>query len=144
MSADDAIVCLNQVLSDVIDEITAMKQARRIVPETHALRGSLDQFFADLVTWKELLIERDELLGVSPLAFIPSAAGRQPTNLWPHGVDDHVVRRTVEGQIDRLADHVRSAMNEQQNEESRAALAEIEQGLLARRRSLERSVDPAQ
>jgi hypothetical protein len=141
MSSDGAIASLNQVLSEVIDEIAAMKQARRIVPETHSLRRALNQFFADLIAWKELLIERDEVLGVSPLAFIPSSAGRQPMNLWPHGVDDDVVRRTIDGHIDRLEACVRSAMSEQENEESRASLAKMQQGLLVNRRALERGMD---
>jgi hypothetical protein len=141
MSSDDAIASLNQVLSEVIDEITAMKQARRAVPEAHALRRALDQFFTDLITWKELLIGRDEMMGVSPLAFMPSAAGRRPINLWPHGVDDDEVRRTIDEHIDRLEDHVRSAMIEQENEESRASLAQMEQGLLVNRQALERGLD---
>ncbi|MGA3147876.1 MAG: hypothetical protein ABSF33_10400 [Acidimicrobiales bacterium] len=141
MSSNDANASLNQVLSEVIDEITAMKQARRAVPESHALRTALDQFFTDLIAWKELLIERDEIQGVSPLAFMPSAAGRRPMNLWPHGADDDEVRRTIEEQIGRLEDHVRSAMIEQENEASRASLAQMQQGLLIDRQVLERSAN---
>jgi len=141
MSSDDPIASLNQVLSEVIDEIMAIKQARRAVPGTHPLHRTLDQLFTDLIAWKELLIERDEVLGVSLLAVMPSAAGRQPTNLWPHGVDDSEVIRTINEHIDRLEDHVRSAMVEQENEESRALLAAMQQGLIVNRRALERSVD---
>jgi hypothetical protein len=141
MSSDDPIATLNQVLSEVIDEILAIKQARRAVPETHALRRALDRLFADLVAWKELLIERDEVLGVSPLAVMPSAAGRRPANLWPHGVDDDGVRRTIAEHIDRLEEHVRSAIAAQANEESRTPLVEVQQGLLVDKRALEESED---
>src|SRR5271163_2125497 len=141
MSSDDAMASLNQVLSEVIDEILSIKQARRAVPEPHALRRALDQVFADLITWKELLIGRDEVLGVSPLALMPSAVGRQPTNLWPHGVDDDGGRRTIDEHIDRLANHVGSAMIEQENEAARALLSEMQQSVLVDRRALERSVD---
>jgi hypothetical protein len=141
MSSDDPIASLNQVLSEVIDEIAAIKQARRAVPETHVLHRALDRLFTDLVAWKEQLIERDEVLGVSPLAVMPSAAGRRPANLWPHGVDDDEVRRTIDEHIDRLEEHVRSAIVRQANEESRAPLVEMQQGLLVNKRALEESVD---
>jgi hypothetical protein len=142
MSSDDPIASLNQVLSEVIDEVAAIKQARRAVPETHALHRVLDRLFADLNTWKEDLIERDQVLGVSPLAVMPSAAGRQPANLWPHGADDDDVRRTINEHIDRLEDHVRSALAEQESEESRAPLAEMQHGLLVNKRALAGGADP--
>jgi DNA-binding ferritin-like protein len=141
MNSDDPIAFLNEVLSEVIDEIMAIKQARRAVPDTHALHRVLDRLLADLQTWKEHLIERDLELGVSPLAVMPSAAGRHPANLWPHGADDDDVRRTIKEHIDRLEHHVRSALAEQ-SEESRAPLAEMQHGLLVNKRALAGSVDP--
>ena len=63
----DPIGVLNQMLSEFIDEVAGVKQARRAVPETHALHAELDQLFEDLRTWAASL-KRDEALGVSPLS----------------------------------------------------------------------------
>ena len=137
----DPIAGLNQVLSEVIDEVAGIKQARRAVPETHPLHALLDQLFADLRRWAELLLERDDALGVSPLAMMPSVAGRKPTNLWPHGADDREVRQVVGQHLDRLIEHVVAAFDEQEDEDSRVPLAEMEQGLLAHKRALADSVE---
>lgn len=132
----DPIAALNQVLSEVIDEVTGVKQARRAIPDTHPLHLELDQLFADLRRWAELLIERDQALGVSPLSVMPSVAGRTPTNLWPHGADDEEVRLVIGAHLDRLIEHVTAALAEQDNEESRTSLAEINGALLAHKRAL--------
>lgn len=133
----DPIAALNQVLNEVIDEVGAVKQAHRTVPETHALHAELDQLFEDLRRWAQLLLERDEALGVSPLSVMPSVAGRTPKNLWPHGADDDEVRRVIGAHLDRLAEHVAVALSEQESEESRTPLAEMNGALLAHKRALE-------
>jgi DNA-binding ferritin-like protein len=139
----DPIGDLNQVLSEVINEVSGVKQARRVVPETHALHAELDQLFEDLRKWAELLIERDEALGVSPLSVMPSVAGRTPANLWPRGADDDEVRRVIGAHLDRLQEHVAAALAEQESDESRAPLAQMKSALLAHRRVLSGAVDPA-
>jgi hypothetical protein len=139
----DPIAALNQVLSEVIDEVSGVKQARRAVPETHALHAELDRLFEDLRRWAQLLVERDEALGVSPLSVMPSVAGRTPTNLWPHGADDEEVRRVIGAHLDRLEEHVVAALADQEAEESRAPLAEMQRGLLVSKQALAGSVDPA-
>jgi len=132
----DPIAALNQVLSEVLDVVQDVKQAHRKVPETHALHAVLDQLFQDLGTWAGLLIEQDEVLGVSPLASMSSAAGRTPPNLWPGAASDDEVRGVVGDHLERLAQQVATAVAEQEGESSRRALADVERGLLAHRRAL--------
>ncbi len=142
MSSHDPIALLNQVLSEVIDEVLAVKQARRAVSRTHPLHAVLDGLFADLQAWKVLLLERDEALGVSALEVMPSAAGRHPANLWPHGATDDEVRRTLEEHIDRLEASIASALAVQDSDESREPLVEMQQHLLAYERALAVSGTP--
>jgi hypothetical protein len=132
----DPTAALNQVLSEVIDVVQDVKQAHRKVPETHALHALLDQLFADLGTWAQLLVKQDEALGVSPLASMPSVAGRVPANLWPGPASDEEVRRILGEHLDRLGQHVAAALAEQTDDGSRAALADVERGLLGHRRAL--------
>src|SRR5260370_33427103 len=77
----DPIAALNQTLSEVIDEVLEVKQARWIVPKTHALHGQLVQLFDDLGTWARRLFEQADALGGSPLASMPTVAGRRRPNL---------------------------------------------------------------
>jgi DNA-binding ferritin-like protein len=135
----DPIASLNQALSEVIDEVQDLKQALWRVTETHPLHALLDQLFDDLRSWAGLLIERDEALGVSPLARMPSVAGRTPPNQWPGTVSEDDVRRLVGEHLDRLEQHVAAARAEQDEDSSRAVLAEVERGLSAHRRALTKS-----
>jgi DNA-binding ferritin-like protein len=133
---DDPIAALNQVLSEVIDAILDVKQAHRRVPETHALNAVLDQLFADLRTWAGLLADQDEALGVSPLAYMPSAAGRTSPTPWHGAASDEEVRRIVGEHLDRLGQHLAAALAVQHDDTVRAALAEVERGILAYRQVL--------
>jgi DNA-binding ferritin-like protein len=133
---DDPIAALNQVLSEIIDVVQDVKQAHRKVPETHALHAELDQLSDDLRTWARLLIEQDEALGVSPLASMPSVAGRKPPNLWPRAASDEEVRRVIGEHLDRLEQHVAAALAEQNEAGSREALADMDRGLVGHRRAL--------
>ena len=133
---DDPVAALNQVLSEVVDAVLDVKQAHRRVPETHALHAVLDQLFADLKTWAWLLADQDQALGVSPLASMPSAAGRTPPTPWHGAATDEEVRRIVGEHLDRLGQHLAAALAEQRDDKVRAALAEVEEGILAHRRAL--------
>jgi thioesterase domain-containing protein len=126
---DDPIAALNQVLSEVIDAILDVGQAHRRVPETHALTAVLDQRFADLRTWAGLLADQDQALGVSPLAYMPSAAGRTPPTRWHGAASDEEVRRIVGEHLDRLGQHLATALAEQDDDTVRTALAEVERGI---------------
>jgi hypothetical protein len=132
-ASQDPVARLNQVLSDVLDVVQDVKQALRKVPGTHALHAELDLLFDELRRWAGLLMARDEALGVSVLASMPSVAGRTPPNLWPGAVTDDEVRRVVGEHLDEVARHVAVAMAEQEDGESRAALAEVARGLAAHR-----------
>jgi DNA-binding ferritin-like protein len=132
---EDPLAEFNRVLSDVIDAIREVKQAEWKVPKAHELHADLDRLFSDLVTWKSLLSERDAALGVSPLAFMPTVEGRTAFNLWPGNPTDEEVRTAVDQQLGRLEDHVSRARADQRDEGSRSALAEIQGGVAAHRRT---------
>jgi DNA-binding ferritin-like protein len=133
---DDPAAALNRVLSEVIDAILDVRQAHRRVPESQALHAELDQLFADLRTWARLLADQDQALGVSPLASMPSAAGRTPPNPWHGAAGNEEVRRIVGEHLDRLGQHLSAALAEQHDDKVRAALTEVERGSLAHRRAL--------
>ncbi len=134
--SQDPIDALNEVLSEVIDMVQDVKQAHVKVPETQALHAELDRLFDDLRVWARLLVEQDEALGVSPLASMPSVAGRTPVNLWPGRTTDEEVRAIVREHLDKLERHVAAALEAQNDPRSQATLAEVELGLLAHRRAL--------
>jgi DNA-binding ferritin-like protein len=135
-ASDDATAALNEVLSEVIDFVQEVKQAHRKVPETHALHAALDQLFDDLGAWARVLVERDEALGISPLASMPSVAGRTPRNLWPGTVSDDEVRELVDAHLDQLGRHAAAALAAQDDQQGRAALTRVERGVRAHRERL--------
>lgn len=133
---DDPVAALNLVLSEVIDGVLDVRQAHRRVPDTHALRGVLDQLLADLRAWARLLADQDQALGVSPLASMPTATGRTPPHSWHGPASDEEVRRMVGEDLDRLGQHLAAALAEQQDDQVRAALAEVQRGLETDRQAL--------
>jgi DNA-binding ferritin-like protein len=132
----DPIEALNEVLSEVIDMVQEVKQAHVKVRQPRPLHVELDQLFDDLKMWAQLLMARDQALGVSPLASMPSVAGRTPTNLWPGAANDEEVRRIIGEHLDRLEEHVAAALETQSDDRSQAVLAEVKVGLLAHQRAL--------
>jgi hypothetical protein len=132
----DPTAALNQVLSEVIDMVQDVKQAHRKVPETHALHLVLDRLFDDLKSWAGLLMAEDDARGVSPLAFMPSVAGRTPPNPWPGAASDEDVRQFVGEQLDRLDRCVAAALADQGDDPSGSVLTEVRRGLVADRDAL--------
>jgi DNA-binding ferritin-like protein len=133
---DDPAAALNQVLSEVIDGILDVRQAHRRVPETHALHAVLDQLLDDLRAWARLLADQDQALGVSPLASMPTGATRTPPHSWHGPASDEEVRRIVGEDLDRLRQHLAAALAQQNDDKVRAAVADVERGLLAHMRAL--------
>lgn len=133
---EDPAAALNQVLSDVIDAILDVRQAHRRVPETHDLHALLDRLFADMRTWARLLADQDQALGVSPLASMTGASGRTPPSPWHGAASDEEVRRIVGEHLDRLGQHLGAALAERQDDKVRAALTEVNRGILAYSRAL--------
>jgi hypothetical protein len=117
------------VLSEVIDAILDVRQADRRVPGSQALHAELDLLFADLRAWARLLADADQALGVSPLASMPSAAGRTPPHPGHGAASNEEVRRIVGEHLDRLGQHLSAAPAEQQDDQVRAALTEVERGI---------------
>ena len=134
---DDQAAALNQVLSEVIDAILDVRQAYRRVPETQPLHAELDQLFTDLRTWARLLADLDQALGVTPLASISTAAGWTPPTPWHGAATSEEIRRIVGEHLDRLGLHLTAARAEQPDDSVRAALTEVERGILAHRRALD-------
>ncbi len=124
-SPRDPMTAVNDVLSEVIDVVMALRQAHRAVPESHELHAELDQLFNDARTWAELLMEADTASGVSALDYMPSVAGRQRPHLWHGQVSDDEVREVVTGQLDRLAGHLKAALPEQNDDRARQPLERI-------------------
>lgn len=127
------------MLSEVIDLVQDVKQAHRKVAESHALHAELDQLFIDLGAWARLLFEQDEALGISPLASMPSVAGRTPPNLWPGEATDEEVRALIDAHLARLAEHITAATSTQEEGPARTALAAVEDGISSHRATLGRS-----
>jgi DNA-binding ferritin-like protein len=133
---EDPAATLNQVLSEVIDAILDVRQADRRVPGAQPLHKVLDRLFADLRTWALMLADQDQALGVSPLATMPTAASRTPSNPWHGTASNEEIRRIVGDHLDRLSQHLAAALAEQQDDQVRAALTEMDQGILAYRHTL--------
>jgi len=119
------MAAVNDVLSEVIDVVMALRQAHHAVPETRELHAELDLLFSDARTWAELLMEADTARGVSALDYMPSVAGRQRPHLWHAQVSDDEVREVVIGQLDRLAVHLTAALSELDDDRARELLERI-------------------
>jgi hypothetical protein len=124
-SQHDPMAALNEVLSEVIDVVMALREAHRKVPESHQLHAELDQLFSDAKSWAELLMEADTARGVSALDYMPSVAGRQRPNLWQGRVGDDEVREVLTQQLRLLADHVTAALAAQDDGRVRDLLDRI-------------------
>jgi hypothetical protein len=132
----DPIVALNQVLDEVLDLILEVRQADRKVPPAHELHGELDRLITDLVSWRTLLADDDIALGVSPLSFIPSAAGRTPPNPWAGTPTDDEVSLLVGAHLRRLEDHLQAVLAEPIEGMARDTFTEMQRGVQAHRETL--------
>ncbi len=123
------MAAVNEVLSELIDVVLAVRQAHRRVPEGHALHAELDQLFSDAKAWAGQLMDADVARGVSALAYMPSVAGRQPPDIGHGPMSDDDVRQIVAVQLERLSGHLRTALSEQEDESIRDLLNGINGGL---------------
>ncbi len=129
---NDPLTALNLALSEVIDAIRELKQARWQVARTSELHAVLDGVFDDLVGWEHLLLEQDEALGASPLSYMRSAAERASPAAWAATAGEDEILATVTEHLNRLAEHVAAAQAQQDREVPREALREVEVGLRGR------------
>jgi DNA-binding ferritin-like protein len=113
-----AIPLLNQALSELIDLVLDVKQARQRVPRNHELHSELDQLFVDLKRWAEAFVEADEARGVSPLDKVPGADKRTPENLWPSEASDNEVRVTLAQHLEVLSKHMSDALDALEGDEA--------------------------
>lgn len=132
----DPTSALNDAVNELIDTVREVKQARWSAAPTHTLHADLDKLFDDLGAWARLLVDQDERLGVSPLAFMPSGADRKPPAAWPAAASDEEIRGVVAESLSRLRDHVAAALDRQEEGPSRTALAEVDRGLADHLRTL--------
>jgi DNA-binding ferritin-like protein len=135
-SPSDPAAAINQVLSEVIDDVLDVKQAHRRVPETHALHAELDRLFDDLRAWARVIADQDQALGVSPLASMPTSAGRVPPHSWHGAASDEEVRRIIGEDLDRLGQYLAAALAQQQDDTVRTALADVQRALLVHQQAL--------
>ena len=133
--AGSAVRALNSVLSEVIDLVGDVKQARRKVPGADPLHAELDALLDDLRQWSRQLLEEDEAEGVSPLETMPSVAGRTPVNLWAGHPSDDEVCQVVADHLQRLEQHVAAALGDEEGP-ARAVLEDVHKGVLTRVDSL--------
>jgi hypothetical protein len=127
---------LTGVLSEVLDVVADVKQARRKVRANDPLHDELDRLFGDVVNWVQLLAAEEEELGQAPLGSMPSVAGRTPPNLFPGNPTDDEVRRVLGEHLDRLADHLATAADDQRDEGARLVLAGVAEDLADHRATL--------
>jgi hypothetical protein len=127
----DPIVALNEVLDEVLDLMLEVRQADRKVPPAHELHGELDQLISDLVSWRTLLADEDIALGVSPLSFFPTAAGRTPPNPWAGTPTDDEVSLLVGAHLRRLEDHLNAVLADPIEGAARRAFAEMQRSVQA-------------
>jgi hypothetical protein len=132
----DSIVALNQILDEVLELILEVKQADRKVLPSHELHGELDRLFADLLSWRTLLADQDLALGVNPLSFISSAAGRTQVILWSGNPTDDEVSLLVGAHLLRLESHLSSLLDDTSDETSAGAFSEIRRGVVTHREAL--------
>jgi hypothetical protein len=133
---DDPIAAFNRVLSEILDVVQVAKQADRKVSKSHSLHDELDHLLKDLIGWAARLMEQDDALGVSALAFMPSQAGRHPRNPWPGTPTDEEVRALLGDLLGQLDQHLAAAMMEQTDGRSHGVLAEVGQQVRDHRRAL--------
>jgi hypothetical protein len=134
-AAHDHLAALNEVLSEIIDFVVEVKQARYRFSAPAALHAELDLLFDDARSWARILMDEDDARGVSPLTSMPSVAGRRPQDLGP-GATVEGVRAVLEQHLGRLDQHAADALDHEDDDRLRAALKEVEAGVRAHRKSL--------
>ena len=80
---DETLAALNSVLSEVIDIVREAKRSRWLASSQPTLQAEFDLLFDDARSWAQLLIDRDEAHGVSPLVSMETPAERTPPDFHP-------------------------------------------------------------
>jgi DNA-binding ferritin-like protein len=126
---------LNRVLSEMIDGISDVKVALWRSKPTSVLHAELDQLLRDLTRWTHSLGDRDLVLGVSPLSFMTSPAGRAPPTLLSGNPTESEVCSLVGGLLRGVECHVTIVLDNS-DEASRRLLTEVHRGLESHQHAL--------
>jgi len=126
---------LNRVLSEMVDGISEVKVAWWRSKRTGVLHTELDQLLRDLIRWTHSLADRDFVLGVSPLSFMTSAAGRASPTLLSGNPTESEVCSLVGGLLRGVDCHVTTVLDNS-DEASRRLLAELHRGLESHQQAL--------
>jgi hypothetical protein len=116
---------INRVLSEIVDVILEVKVALWRSKRTRGLHAELDQLLCDLTSWTTSLGDRDLLLGVSPLSFMTSVAGRERPTLRRGDPTESEVCSLVGGLLRDMNNHVAAVAEEQTDDPSRRILADV-------------------
>jgi hypothetical protein len=116
---------LNRVLSEIVDVILEVKVALWRSKRTRGLHTELDGLLCDLTGWTTSLGYRDLLLGVSPLSFMTSVAGRERPTPWRGDPTESEVCSLVCDLLGDMNNLVAAVAGEQTDDPSRRILADV-------------------
>jgi hypothetical protein len=132
---DETLAALNSVLSEVIDIVREAKRSRWLASSQPALQAEFDLLFDDARSWAQLLIDRDEAHGVSPLVSMATPAERTPPTFTPDGPGADT-REVLMHHLEQLDEHIAAALQQPQDDDVRHALEQVERAVTGHREAL--------
>ncbi len=132
---DETLAALNSVLSEVIDIVREAKRSRWLASSEAGLQAEFDRLFDDARSWAQLLIDRDEAHGVSPLVSMVTPAERTPPPLTPDGSVQET-REVLVHHLEKLREHIGAALQQPQDDDVRQALDQVERAVTTHQEAL--------